>query len=69
MNAKEILPTEDILPDDYPVYGDYIYIADGKIIRCDLLSGTVADLKRDLESIGISAKEIRRCDLVERVLI
>lgn len=47
---------EPVLPDDYPVYGDYLYVADGRVIRSDVF-GTVRDLKRDVQ-----AKEIRRCD-------
>ena len=54
--------TEDILPDDYPVYYGYIYIADMKPIECKLDDSeweqTVADLKRVLK-----VKEVRRCDL------
>lgn len=23
------------LPDDYPIYADYLYVADGKVIRSD----------------------------------
>jgi len=53
---------EPILDDDYPVYGDYLYIADGKVIRSDVF-GTVRDLKRDLK-----ATEIRRCDMGGRDL-
>lgn len=51
---------EPVLDDDYPVYGDYVYVADGKPIRSDVF-GTVRDLRRDT-----GAKEIRRCDLVGR---
>lgn len=51
---------EPILPDDYPVYWDYLYVADERVIRSDI-RGTIADLKRD-----IGAKEIRRCDIIGR---
>ena len=54
---SKVLKSETVLPDDYPVYLEYVYIADLKIIRSDL-QGTVADLK-----IETGAKEIRRCDL------
>lgn len=58
---------EEILPDDYPVYGDYLYVCDGKVVRSDLMHGTVADLKRDLRShYKLEAKEIRRCDIEGR---
>ena len=55
---------ENLLPDDYPVYGDYLYVCDGKVIRCDLISGTIADLKRDLRShYKLEAKAITNCDI------
>ncbi len=58
---------EDILPDDYPVYGDYLYVCDGKVIRCDLMEGTIAELKRDLRRhYKLEAKEIRNCDIAGR---
>lgn len=52
---------EPVLPDDYPVYGDYLYVADGKVIRSDLHGATVSRLKRSL-----GAAEIRRCDITGR---
>jgi hypothetical protein len=52
---------EPVLPDDYPVYGDYLYVADGKVIRSDWHDVTVAFLKRQL---GVA--EIRRCDIAGR---
>lgn len=51
---------EPILPDDYPVYGDYIYVVDGRPVRSDVF-GTVRDLKRDT-----GGQEVRRCDLAGR---
>ena len=51
---------EPILSDDYRVYGDYLYVADGKVVRSDVF-GTVRDLKRDLKAL-----EIRRCDMAGR---
>lgn len=54
---------EPLLPDDYPVYGDYLYVADGRVVRSDVF-GTVRDLKRDTK-----AMEIRRCDIVGRASI
>lgn len=53
---------ESILPDDYPVYGDYFYVADGKVIRSNIV-GRVRDLKHTLQ-----VAEIRRCDAVKRGL-
>ena len=37
------------LPDNYPVYWDYLYVCDGKVI-CSDIQGTIADLKRDLRN-------------------
>ncbi len=51
---------ENILPDDYPVYCGYVYVADGKPVTC-WISGTVSDLKKD-----IKADEIKNCDIFGR---
>ena len=57
---------ENLLPDDYPVYGDYLYVCDGKVIRSDVF-GTVLDLKRDLRNFyKLEAKEITNCDIEGR---
>ncbi len=58
-------PEEHVLSDDFLVYWDYFYVADGKVVRSDI-QGTVADLRRDLIKQGISAVEIRSCDIVTR---
>jgi hypothetical protein len=64
---KDILLNEILLPDDYPVYADYLYVCDGKVVRCDLIHGTIADLKVDLRSYyKLSANEITTCDIVGR---
>lgn len=52
---------EPVLPDDYPVYGGYLYVADGKVIVSDLHGTDVRHLKHHLK-----AKEIRRCDIYGR---
>ena len=57
-----VVDGENVLDDSYPVYGDYLYVADGKVIRSDIF-GTVRDLKRDT-----GAKEIRRCNMDDRNL-
>ena len=44
----------DLLPDDYPVYWDYLYVCDGELIRSDI-QGTVKDLRNDLKSMGYHA--------------
>jgi len=55
----KLLESETILEDSYPVFWDYVYIADMKFVRSDI-QGTVIDLKRDL-----GAKEIRRCEIFD----
>ena len=52
-----LLSCETILPDDYPVYIDYVYIADMVIIKSPI-KGKVWQLKEELK-----ANEIRRCDI------
>ena len=47
----------EILPDDYPVYGDYFYFADDRLIR-SYIFGDVSDLKRDLKSQGLVFENI-----------
>ena len=54
---------EPVLPDDYPIYGGYAYLADGKPIISDWHEITAAELKKRL---GVT--ELRRCDLVGRGL-
>jgi len=36
---------EPILADDYPIYGDYFYVADGNLYRSDWHGITVRQLK------------------------
>ena len=59
-----ILDTETILPDDYPVYGGYVYVCDGKLFENPHFhpNMTVGFLKR-MESFT----EVRRCDIVGRI--
>ncbi|TGV15784.1 hypothetical protein EN816_00600 [Mesorhizobium sp. M8A.F.Ca.ET.173.01.1.1] len=57
----EVKLDEPILPDDYPVYADYLYVADGQVIQSDWHQINVRRLKREL-----GAKEIRRCDIAGR---
>lgn len=61
--TEKIMTTlnEKELSNDYPVYWDYLYKADGKLIRSDI-QGTVLDLKRDLKSLGISCTVITNFD-------
>lgn len=52
---------EPILPDDYPIYAGYLYVADGKLISSDWHGITAARLKQHL-----GATELRRCDIYGR---
>ncbi len=54
---------ERVLEDDYPIYGDYLYVADGVVIRSDWHGITVRELKHHLNS-----KEIKNCDIFGRGL-
>lgn len=54
-------PNEGVLPDDCPVYGDYIYVADGKVYRSDWHGITVGELKRREKF-----NEVRRCNIYAR---
>ena len=55
---------EPILPDDYPIYGDYLYVADGKVIRSDWHDITARQFKAR-EKI----KELRRYDRMGRAAL
>jgi hypothetical protein len=58
-----VVLSETKLENDYPVYWDYLYVCDGKVIKSDI-QGTVADLKRDLRSHRkLEAKVITTCDI------
>lgn len=52
---------EPVLPDDYPIYGDYLYVVDGKLYRSDWHGITVRQLKHYLK-----ATEVRRCNINAR---
>lgn len=54
---------EPVLPDEYPVYAGYLYVADGKVISSNWHEITVRELKRHL-----GASEIRSCDITGRDL-
>lgn len=65
-NEKDVVLAEKELDDNYPVYWDYLYVCDGKVIKSDV-NGTVADLKRDLrEHYKLEAKVIKNCDIISR---
>ncbi len=52
---------EPILPDDYPIYGDYLYVADGEVIRSEYHNVSARELK---QWMGVT--ELRRCDITGR---
>lgn len=60
-NIGLIALDEPILADDYPIYADYLYVADGKVVRSDWHGITARELKRHL-----GAAELRRCDIYGR---
>jgi hypothetical protein len=61
-NPRLVHPSEDVLPDDYPVHWDYAYVVDGEPRLSPLGGGaTVRDLKREWK-----CGEIRRCNLAAR---
>lgn len=55
---------ENLLPDDYPIYGDYLYVADGKVYRSDWHGINVRTLK-----LREGFKEVRRCDISGRAAL
>lgn len=63
MDKNEIMRGETVLPDDYPVFYGYCYVADGVVITSDI-EGSAKELK---ELRGI--RELRRCNLAERGLL
>jgi hypothetical protein len=52
---------EHVLDDNYPIYGDYLYVADGKVYVSNWHGITVRQLK-DREKF----KEVRRCNISAR---
>jgi hypothetical protein len=52
---------EPVLDDDYPIYGDYLYVVDGKPYVSNWHDITVGELKR-----REGFKEIRRYDMQGR---
>lgn len=60
---------ERVLPDNYPVYGNYYYVCDGKVIQSDIF-GDVGKLKEDLRKFyKLEANEIKNCDIIGRNLL
>lgn len=61
MTDKPEVLDEPILEDDYPIYGDYLYVADGKVYRSDWHGITARQLKQ-----REGFKSLRRCDIAGR---
>lgn len=55
---------EHVLDDDYPIYGDYLYVVDGQVVISDYHDITAKQFKRIL-----NAKEIRNCNMFGRNLV
>jgi hypothetical protein len=55
---------EPVLPDDYPIHGSYLYVADGKIYRSNWFGITAHELK-----MREGFTEVRRCDMAGRDLL
>lgn len=58
------LLNEPVLPDNHPIYADYVYVADGVPVVSDWHDITVREFKM---REGIT--ELRRCDLSGRGLL
>lgn len=66
MKESKLYDGETVLADDCPVYGDYLYVSDGMVVRSDVF-GTVATLRDDLRRhYKMPALEIRRCNIEAR---
>ena len=66
MTETDLHPDEEVLPDNYPVHAGYFYVrpwGTGWAWFVSMISGTVADLKRDVD-----ATTIRRCNMISRGL-
>ena len=59
--ATQMPLDEDILEDDYPIYADYLYVADGNVVRSDYHGITAREFRN-----RIGATELRRCDIFGR---
>ncbi len=53
--------SEPELSDDYPIYGDYLYVADGNLVKSDWHGITARQFKQK-----IGCKILTRCDIVGR---
>jgi hypothetical protein len=59
-----VMDGEEVLPDDYPIHYDFLYVCDGRVTASDFGDGaTVRTLKAHT-----GTKEVRRCDFGARNL-
>ena len=56
-----LFDNETVLPDNYPIYGDYLYVCDGTLYRSDYFDITVGQLKA-----REGFNEVRRCNIAAR---
>jgi hypothetical protein len=56
-----VFDNEDELPDDYPIYGDYLYIVDGEPYRSDFHDITARELR-----LRLKASKVCRCNMAAR---
>jgi hypothetical protein len=62
VTGSKLFEKEDVLPDEYPIYGNYWYVVDGgDLYQSDHHDITVKELKR-----REGFKEVRRCNIVAR---
>lgn len=65
-NKHGIILDEKILEDNYPVFWDYLYVVNDKVIKSDI-QGTIKDLKMDLRDFyNMEVTEIKNCDIYNR---
>ncbi len=57
-------PSETILEDDYPIYANYFYLADGVVVCSPYHAVTAKYFK-----LQFGIKELRRCSLADRNLL
>lgn len=57
---------EEVIPNNYPVFPGYFYIADGEVVQ-SMVQGTIKTLRADiLTTTGKKIKEFKKCDIVGR---
>jgi hypothetical protein len=67
MTTKTKELDERELPDDYPIYAGYLYVADGKVVRATQPS-TVAEWKRHRKVVSVTSCDINGRDLWDQAI-